>query len=150
MNKTLDEIIYAVLEMSEKHIGALIVFPRSQNTGMTIDTGVELQSIVSKELLISIFNTKSPLHDGAVIIENEIVMAAKCILPLTTLTKFEGKILGTRHRAALGLSEQVDALTLIVSEETGFISLAEEGKLNFNIPKKEIKEILSEKLYQKN
>ena len=116
---------------------------------MTLDSGIELQSIVTKELLLSIFNTKSPLHDGAVIIENDLIITAKCILPLSTATSAEGKLLGTRHRAALGLSEQVDALVLIVSEETGAISFAIEGNIEYNIPKKDFKRLLIEKLTTK-
>lgn len=149
-NETLDIIVDTSIEMAEKHIGGLICFTRSQNIGMTIDTGVEMQSMISKEILISIFNTKSPLHDGAVIIDGDKILAAKCILPLSSNTKYEGKILGTRHRAALGLSDQVDALILIISEETGFISIAEEGRMMYNIQKKELKNILIEKLLIKN
>ena len=145
MSKTYDEIALAVEEMSEKHIGSLMVFPRSQNVTMTLDSGISLQSVVTKELLLSIFNTKSPLHDGAVIIENDLIITAKCILPLSTATSYDGKLLGTRHRAALGLSEQVDALVLIVSEETGAISFAIEGKIEYNIPKKDFKKLLLEK-----
>jgi diadenylate cyclase len=149
ISKTYDEVAEAVEEMAEKHIGALLVFPRSQNVTMTLDSGIELQSFVTKELLLSIFNTKSPLHDGAVIIENDLIITAKCILPLSTATSVDGRLLGTRHRAALGLSEQVDAIVLIVSEETGAISFATEGKIEYNIPKKEFKKLLLEKFSTK-
>ncbi len=136
--ETIDEIIDAAKELSEKHIGVLIVFPRSQNVKMTIDTGIPLQAVVSKELLVSIFNPRSPLHDGAVIIENELLVAARCVLPLSTTTKFEGRNLGTRHRAALGIAEQSDAVALIVSEETGAISIACDGTLELNVNFKEL------------
>lgn len=79
ISETLDEVIEAAIEMSEKHIGAIIVFSRTQNVQMTVDTGIPLQSVVSKELLLSVFNTKSPLHDGAVIIDNNMIVAARCV-----------------------------------------------------------------------
>jgi diadenylate cyclase len=146
LTQTIDEVISAVKEMSENHIGGLIVFVRSQNVEMNVDTGVPIGARVSKELLLSIFSPKSPLHDGAVLIEGSNLLFAKCILPLSTVTKLEGRLLGTRHRAALGLSEQTDALVLVVSEETGWISIAESGTFIFNIPKNKIESILSEKL----
>ncbi len=144
--ETIDEVIDAVLELSDKHIGALIVFPRSQNVQMTIDTGIPLQATVSRELLVSIFNTKAPLHDGAVIIDNQMVLAARCVLPLSNAKKAKGKNLGTRHRAALGLSEQLDSVILVVSEETGGISIADSGDLIINIPVEQLPTILSAKL----
>ena len=146
LNVTVDEVVNAVKELSAAHIGALIIFPRSQNVEMTVEKGIELQAIVSKELILSIFNTKAPLHDGAIIIENDLIAYAKAILPLSTETKIGQKVLGTRHRAGLGLSEQVDAIVLIVSEETGWISLADEGVIEFNIDKDKLKDILIEKL----
>lgn len=146
ISETIDEVIDAVIEMSEKHIGALIVFTRSQNVKMTLETGVNLQASVSRELLLSVFNTKSPLHDGAVIIDNQLIVAAKCVLPLTTATKYKNRNMGTRHRAALGLSEQVDAVVLVVSEETGGISIAESGDMTFDIPRDKILTVLSSKL----
>lgn len=144
--ETIDEVITAAKELSERHTGALVVFTRTQNVKMTIDTGIPLQAKVSEELLISIFNPKSPLHDGAVVIENQILVAARCVLPLSTTTKYEGRNLGTRHRAALGISEQTDAVILVVSEETGQISLAQEGKLTVGIPFLQLKEKLSQML----
>jgi diadenylate cyclase len=146
LNVTVDEVVNAVREFSSSHIGALIIFPRSQNVEMTVEKGIELQAIVSKELIMSIFNTKSPLHDGAIIIENDLIAYAKAILPLSTETKIGQKVLGTRHRAGLGLSEQVDAIVLIVSEETGAISIADEGEIEFNIDKDQLKDILISKL----
>lgn len=142
ISQTIDEVVDAAIEMSEKHTGALIVFTRSQNVEMTVDTGITLQAAVSKELLLSIFNTKSPLHDGAVIIENQLASAARCVLPLSTKTRYGGRNLGTRHRAGLGISEQVDAVVLIVSEETGAISIAKGGLLEYGIPKEKLSRIL--------
>ena len=133
ISETIDEVILAAEEMASKHIGSLIVFTRSQNVQMTVDTGIKLNAVVSKELIMSIFNPKSPLHDGAVIIEDQMAIAARCVLPLTSETKFQGTNLGTRHRAALGLSEQVDAVILVISEETGRVSIAEGGDITLNI-----------------
>ncbi|MFM7543666.1 MAG: diadenylate cyclase CdaA [Ignavibacteria bacterium] len=133
LSQTLDHIVEAVKELSDRHVGALLVFPRSQNIKMTIDTGIPIQALVSSELLLSVFNPKSPLHDGAVIIENDMITAAKCVLPLSTMSRNDLGNLGTRHRAALGLSEQSDAVIVVVSEETGAISLAREGHLTQQI-----------------
>lgn len=146
INQTFDEIIEAVKEMSEKHIGALIVFPRSQTVQMTIDTGIPLKADVTSELLLSIFSTRSPLHDGAIVIDNRTIEAARCILPLSNEKKLGNKNLGTRHRAALGLTEQIDAVVLIVSEETGWISIADSGDLILNIDKDNVDKLLKEKL----
>ncbi|MDX9789982.1 MAG: diadenylate cyclase CdaA [Candidatus Kapaibacterium sp.] len=147
LSESLDEIVDTVKELSSKHIGALIVFTRTQNVQMTVDTGVPMQAAISKELLMSVFNTKSPLHDGAVIINNDIILAARCVLPLSSTTRYGSKNLGTRHRAALGLSEQVDTLVLIVSEETGGVSVADGGELILNIPDDQIYSIISSRLY---
>lgn len=146
ISETIDEVSDAAVELSEKHIGALVVFTRAQNVEMTVDTGVKINAQVSRELLISIFNTKAPLHDGAVIIHNQTIVAARCVLPLSGATKASGRNLGTRHRAGLGLSEQIDALVLIVSEETGSISIAERGELTVDIPKDKLLSILKARI----
>lgn len=150
LNETVDEVVEAVEELSAKHIGMLLVFTRDRNIKMTIDSGVQIQGVLSKELLSSIFNPKSPLHDGAVIIQNSIVEAAGCILPLSQQAKFGQHKLGTRHRAALGIAEQADVLVVIVSEETGRISIAEEGQLEFNITTDRLRHLLSDKLIVKS
>lgn len=144
--QTIDEVIEAAKELSEKHIGALIIFTRGQNIKVTIETGIPLKAVVSSELLVSIFNPRSPLHDGAVVIEGSTIVAARCILPLSNQRKFGGRNLGTRHRAALGISEQSDVLTLVISEETGAISLADRGQLMSNIPIEQLRERLLEHL----
>lgn len=146
LTQTIDEVIAAAKEMSENHIGGLLIFTRTQNVEINLDKGILIGARVSKELILSIFNPKSPLHDGAVLIDGPNILYAKCILPLSSITKIEGKILGTRHRAALGLTEQTDALVLIVSEETGGVSIAEFGKLTLNIPKNKLEEFLRERL----
>ncbi|GBD07530.1 Cyclic di-AMP synthase CdaA [bacterium HR21] len=142
----LDEVVEAASEMAEKHIGALIVFAGSQSTRLVVETGVPLQAVVSKELLLAIFNPRSPLHDGAVVIEGRTVVAARCILPLSATTHVSGQPLGTRHRAALGLSEQVDAVVVVVSEETGQISLAHSGRLEQGLSPARLRERLGELL----
>jgi len=146
ISRYLDDVIEAIIELAEKHVGALIVFTKSQNVQMTVDTGIPLQAVISKELILAIFNVKAPLHDGAVILDNNMIVAARCILPLSSATKYGSKNLGTRHRAALGLSEQVDSLILIVSEETGGISIAQGGELTLNISEKEFSNILKFRL----
>lgn len=146
VSETVDEVIGAVEELANKHIGALMVFTRSRNLEMTIETGVPIRGELSKELLVSIFNTKSPLHDGAVIIENGKIEAAGCILPLSSSTKQEHKQLGTRHRAGLGITEQADVVVVIVSEETGRITIAEQGVLLPNLDIKSVETILRQRL----
>ncbi|CUS94889.1 diadenylate cyclase CdaA [Candidatus Kryptonium thompsonii] len=125
----IDEIIEAVGEMSQKQIGALIVIPRQTGIRSIIETGVPIQAKVTKELLLTIFFPRSPLHDGAVVISGDRVEAAACTLPLSAQSRIGNFLLGTRHRAALGLSEISDAIVIVVSEETGTISVAEAGKL---------------------
>ena len=105
--------------------------------------GFDLDALVTKELILSIFNPKSPLHDGAIIIENKIIMSAKNTLPLSKKIKTSIKNLGTRHKAALGLTEMTDVVVIIVSEETGAISLANEGTLYYNINKDIFEEVLN-------
>lgn len=140
------EITGAVDIFSKTKTGALIVI--SQKTGLKnfISTGVAMGSAISKELLISIFNTKTPLHDGAVIIKGSQIAAAACTLPLSD-NKFDLHI-GTRHRAALGLSEQSDAIIIVVSEEKGTISLASKGILNQDIDLQKLKNLLENMIQQ--
>ncbi len=148
ISETIDEIVDAVKELSKTHAGALIVLTRSQSVNMTVTKGVHIQGIVSTELILAIFNPKSPLHDGAVIVENQTIAYAKCLLPLTLELVKEGKHLGTRHRAALGLSNILDALIIVVSEETGRISIAEKGDLEYNIPIEKFEETLNKKIIE--
>lgn len=128
-SETINEVIEALKELKSRHQGAIIVISRGAGLSAFIETGEALQAKVNKELLISIFNSRSPLHDGAVIIQNNVIEAARCILPLSPTERLDNWKLGTRHRAGLGISEQVSALTIILSEETGNISIAQEGKL---------------------
>jgi len=129
VDESIDEVVAAVGELSKKKIGALIVFSRATGVRMFVETGTKLEALVSRSLLLSIFNPRSPLHDGAVIIKDRMVEAARCTLPLSALTMWEGSLLGTRHRAALGISEQADVIVVVVSEESGTVSVAENGGL---------------------
>lgn len=129
VKQNISEIVEAVVEFQKKKWGALIVMERTTGLKNIIESGELIQSKINTELLISIFNPTSPLHDGAVIIENNNIEAARCLLPLSELHIVENKRLGTRHRAGLGVSEISDAVAIIVSEETSKISLAQDGKL---------------------
>ena len=126
--RAINEIVDAVSVMSRKKIGALIVVERLIGINDIIDTGTKLEAKISADLIMNIFYPKAPLHDGAVVIKNNKIMAAGCLLPLSS-NKYISKELGTRHRAAMGMTESSDALIVIVSEETGAISMAVEGKL---------------------
>lgn len=123
-----NEIVKATSQLSQNRHGALIVFESSTGLREYIAQGVALDAVVSSELLATIFAPTTALHDGAVIIRADRVAAAACILPLTQRTLHDSQM-GTRHRAAIGLTEQVDALTVVVSEETGTISVARSGRI---------------------
>ena len=124
----ISEIVNGAIELSRRGYGGLIVIVRDTGIKSVIETGVRVQSMVSSSLIVSIFNPRSPLHDGAIVVQNDIIEAARCILPLNRNPILEHRF-GTRHRAALGLSEESDALIIIVSEETGAISIAENGEM---------------------
>jgi diadenylate cyclase len=134
-------ILKAVMQFSQEKTGALIVIKRKSNMDMYAETGDVLNAETSSRLFSSIFNKTSPLHDGAVIVENDKVKAARVILPVTEKLDLPPEY-GLRHRAGLGISEVTDSLVIIVSEETGQISLAENGILQKNIPTKVLKEKL--------
>ncbi len=136
-----DIITDAVLTLSTKKIGAILAFEREIGLKNYINTGILMDSLISKELIYSIFMPISPLHDGAVIIERDRIAASSCLLPLSQYHQLS-KSLGTRHRAAVGLSEETDALILVISEETGTISLVENGNLIHDVAQDKIKEAL--------
>jgi diadenylate cyclase len=140
-----ENLLRAVLNMSKKRIGALIVFERRTGLKEVIESGTRIGADITSELIENLFFVGSPLHDGAVIIRESTIEAAGCFLPLSD-NKQIGQDLGTRHRAALGVSEVSDSITLIISEETGVISLAEDGKLIRYLDSKAIKDLL-ESLY---
>jgi diadenylate cyclase len=137
----IDEITLAVQSLAKKRTGALIVLERETGIGEFVETGVTLDATVTSSLLQTIFATNTPLHDGAVIIRDKRIASAGCLLPLTE-SKRLSKELGTRHRAGLGISESSDAIAIIVSEETGVISTAEEGRLSRYLDAKTLKEML--------
>jgi diadenylate cyclase len=141
--KFINEVIGAVSDLSRKNFGALIVLVRDTGLRSVIETGIPLQAQVSKALILSIFNPRSPLHDGAIVIQNDVIIASKCQLPLTENPKLDPS-LGMRHRAALGLTEQSDAIVIVVSEETGMISLAEHGALTRGLTEEGLRERLME------
>lgn len=141
LSEVVDEIVEAVASLSRQKIGALIVMERKTGLGEIIDTGTQIGGKVSSDLLINIFIPNTPLHDGAVIIKEDIIKAAGCFLPLTDNTSLS-KDLGTRHRAALGISEKSDSLSIVVSEETGAISIAESGSLARYLDTKTLRQIL--------
>ncbi|MEG1159315.1 MAG: diadenylate cyclase CdaA [Acidaminococcaceae bacterium] len=137
----LEAVAEAASTMSRRKIGALIVFERETGLNDYIETGVQIDALVSTELFMNIFIPNTPLHDGAVIIRGNRIVAASCLLPLTDARNLSQE-LGTRHRAALGLSEQSDALVLVVSEETGTISLARSGSLQRYLTEEDVKDLL--------
>lgn len=129
INENISEVTDACIEIQKNGWGSLIVITRNAGLSNIVENGELLRADINKELLISIFNPKSPLHDGAVLINNNRIEAARCTLPLSEMKVFDGKKLGTRHRAGIGITEESDAVSVIVSEETQEISIAEEGKL---------------------
>jgi diadenylate cyclase len=134
-----NEIILAMERFAEEKTGALIVLERDIGLRTFIESGVGLDSRVSRDLLISVFQPGLPLHDGAVIVQKDRIAAAACFLPLTTNPQLSRK-LGTRHRAAIGITEETDCLSLVVSEETGRISVASFGELNQGLEIKDVVE----------
>ncbi|NWF49115.1 MAG: TIGR00159 family protein [Ignavibacteriaceae bacterium] len=136
----------AAYELSQRQHGALIVLIKSSGIRGFAETGEIINARLSKGLLTSIFFPRSTLHDGAVIINNNVIEAARCTLPLSATTKYQGDNLGMRHRAGLGISEQADVITVIVSEETGSISVAEEGNLTRGLSKEALKQRLTKNL----
>ena len=141
----IEEVVKAVTKLAEKKIGALIVFEREISLRDYLEGAVLLDAKVSEELLISIFNPKSPLHDGAVVISGGKIVAAGVVLPLSTNPDI-AKDLGTRHRAGIGITEVSDAVSVIVSEERGEISLAVGGKISRDVTPATLRKMLSQLL----
>ncbi|KRE40286.1 diadenylate cyclase CdaA [Paenibacillus sp. Soil522] len=148
VNEQIDEVIKAVRFMAERKIGALIVFERSTGLSELIESGIRMESKITSELLINIFTPNTPLHDGAVIIRSNQIMAAGCYLPLSE-NPFISKELGTRHRAAIGVSEVTDAVSVTVSEETGQVSLSLGGMIVRDINEESLISKLFEELTPK-
>ncbi len=147
--KVVEEIVEAAASLSRQKIGALIVLERQTGLNEVVETGTKLDALVSSDVLINIFIPNTPLHDGAVIIKDDRIKAAACFLPLTDNMNIS-KELGTRHRAALGISERSDSLSIIVSEETGAISLAENGTISRYLDTKTLRQILLDMYKPKN
>lgn len=143
--RIISELILTMKDLSRRKVGVLMVFERKTGLQEFIDTGTTLNARISAPLLENVFEPNTPLHDGAVIIRGSEVVAAACILPLTE-NRGVSRELGTRHRAGIGVSETADALVLIVSEETGTMSIAEGGHLNRPVDERELRRVLS-KLY---
>jgi diadenylate cyclase len=146
VDESIEEISSAVAELAKKKQGALIIIVRATGLRTLSESGISLQARMSRALLLSIFNPKSPLHDGAVIVNDRIIEAARCTLPLSAVTRIGDTVLGTRHRAALGITEQADTIAVVVSEETGSISIAEDGTLKRGIRPQDIRTALRERL----
>ena len=146
----IENIIYKISkaceDMSQKKIGSLIIFERKTKLADIIATGVLLDANVSEELVKNLFFKNSPLHDGAIIIRDAKIVAASCFLPKPSKEEYISRVLGARHRAAIGISEISDALVVVVSEETGFISVAENGKIKRNLNRTQLVSYLQEGL----
>jgi len=147
-SKFIEETVKASVSMANKRIGALVVLERETDLSTIVEMGTELDAKVSKELLVSIFLPYSPIHDGAGIIRNGRIIAAGCFLPLT-LSSNLSKALGTRHRAAVGLTEESDAVVVVVSEETGEISVVMDGVIERNVDAPTLRKMISDVFVKK-
>ena len=139
----ISEIIQTIMDLSKRRVGALIVFEQQTGLQDVVETGTRLNAEISAPLLENIFEPNTPLHDGAVVIRDAEVMAAACILPLAEASGVSRE-LGTRHRAAVGISENTDAIVLVVSEETGIVSMARDGHLTRPLTVNNLEEVLGE------
>ena len=133
----------AVENMASKRIGALIAIERAISLGELVRSGVEIDAEATSELIVTVFTYGSPLHDGGIVISGDRLRSAACIFPLSSRTLLD-KSIGTRHRAAVGLSEETDALIIVVSEETGHLSIAQNGVLDRNVSQQRLIEALEE------
>lgn len=148
MKEDIYKVVIAAKEMSNNKTGGLIVFERDIQLNDIMDSGVKIDADVSPQLIVNLFVPKTPLHDGAVIISKNKIAAAACILPLSD-DKHITKGLGTRHRAALGISRETDAIVVVISEETGKISIAKDGNLIVDLKEEALKNILIKNLVVK-
>jgi uncharacterized protein (TIGR00159 family) len=143
--QVVEEVTLAAVSLGSKRMGALIVFERGMGLRTFYETGIALDARVSYDLLMNIFTRRSPLHDGAVVIADRRIKAASCYLPLTTNPDLS-RAYGTRHRAAIGITEESDAIAIVVSEERGAVSLAEDGKIVGDLDARELKRRLLDAL----
>lgn len=141
-SETVEIIVKAASVLSKKHIGALIALEREASLQRFVDTGVQIDAIVNADLLTTIFTPHTPLHDGAVVLQGDRMSAAACLFPLTE-RELADKSLGTRHRAAIGLTEEVDAIVVVISEETGTISISIGGRLTRDLDPPQLRQILT-------
>lgn len=148
-HETTQEILLAVGHLAQRKVGALIVVERKIGLRTFAESGVSLDAVVSRDLLCSIFEPGGALHDGAVIIQGDRILAAACFLPLTTNPLLVTEI-GTRHRAALGITEESDSLAVIVSEETGRISIAAFGEIELGVPLERVEHLLNERVHRRD
>jgi diadenylate cyclase len=142
--ETTQEILLAITNLAQRRVGALIVVERKIGLRTFAESGVNLDAAISRDLLCSIFEPRGTLHDGAVIVQGDRITAAACFLPLTTNPQLMTE-LGTRHRAALGITEESDCLAVIVSEETGKISIAAYGEIELDVPLERVEQLLNER-----
>ena len=146
-NKTdeasLDTLIESMVQLSHKRIGALIAIKRGIDMKQFVETGVEIDALISSELLNTLFHPKTPLHDGGLIVEQERILAAGCVFPVSQ-REVRNRAVGLRHRAAMGITEETDAIALIVSEETGALSLCFRGKLHHDIEPEVMKDFVND------
>jgi len=141
VDTVLNEVVLAATTLASRKLGALIVFERHEGLRNYVENGIRLDATVSFDLIVNIFTPETPLHDGAVIVQGERLAAAACFLPLTTDPELSSTV-GSRHRAALGISEETDAVALVVSEESGHISLAVGGRLRSDFEAKNLRTVL--------
>ncbi|MGM8211188.1 diadenylate cyclase CdaA [Virgibacillus sp. W0430] len=147
LEKMIDSIVSSCTYMAKRRIGALITIERETGIGDYAETGIHINGHLTHQLLTNIFTPNTPLHDGAVIIKGETIVAAACYLPLSE-NAFISKELGTRHRAAMGISEVTDALTIVVSEETGNIACTKNGEMRRELTEEELRKVLLSNLSQ--
>ena len=141
MERIIQSVVQASRRIAERKYGGLIIFSRLDSLQAYIETGVRLKAVITPETLIQIFYPKTPLHDGAIIISEEVIAAAGCVLPLSSsgvLEESPDRSMGLRHRAALGIAEESDAIAVVISEETGIVSLAYDGKIDKYVPLDEL------------
>lgn len=141
IDHTINEIVVAATTLASRRIGALVVIQRQEGLRNYVENGIELDARISYDLLMNVFSPDTPLHDGAVIVQGDRIAAAACFLPLTLRTEVS-KEFGTRHRAAIGISEETDALAVIASEETGIVSVALNGELQVDLDSKALRNTL--------
>lgn len=146
LERIIHNVVQASRRIAERKYGGLIVFSRLDSLQSYIETGVRLQAVVTPETLIQIFYPNTPLHDGAIIISDEVIAAAGCVIPLSSsgvLEESPERSMGLRHRAALGIAEESDAIAIVISEETGIVSLAYDGKIDKYVPLDELQDKLN-------